>query len=214
MQKQVAKLAEHASALREGRTSYISITVLTSLKTLCRELETARPFALFLAERSLETLQTAPCPEHLDVAMWQRCGALAAEVVAYMRAHLHAPVDPFDRDTYSLLHRVTSEQNEHERRGSYVVRLIRCRELLVIEHALLAFTSASRCGEHAYRAARTYTERYNPHHGTGLIPESTPLLEEIVGFWFALANADRGHEKAILVEPNLLSDRFSGSPNG
>lgn len=196
MKKQVVRLAEHACALREGRTSYISITVLTSLKTLCREPETARRFALFLAERSLETLQTAPCPAHLDAETWARCGDLAAETGAFMHAQLQAPEGPSDRAIYGLLHRVSAEQNEHERRGSTVVRLIRCRELLVIEHALLAFTSPTRCGEYAYHAARAYTERYNPHHGTGLIPESTPMLDEIVGFWFALANVSQRHEKS------------------
>jgi hypothetical protein len=35
----------------------------------------------------------------------------------------------------------------------------------------------------AYHAARAYAERYDPQYGTGLIPESAPMMEEIVRFW-------------------------------
>jgi hypothetical protein len=38
-------------------------------------------------------------------------------------------------------------------------------------------------GYWAYHAARDYAERYDPHYGTGLIPESAPMVKAIVGFW-------------------------------
>jgi hypothetical protein len=34
-----------------------------------------------------------------------------------------------------------------------------------------------------YELAKHYAERYNPSYGTGLIPESAPLLEDIANFW-------------------------------
>jgi hypothetical protein len=34
-----------------------------------------------------------------------------------------------------------------------------------------------------YRIAREYSERYNPRYGTGLIPESAPMVEDIADFW-------------------------------
>src|SRR2546428_9269429 len=34
-----------------------------------------------------------------------------------------------------------------------------------------------------YRLARQYAERYNARYGTGLIPESAPLVEDIADFW-------------------------------
>jgi hypothetical protein len=35
----------------------------------------------------------------------------------------------------------------------------------------------------AYQAARDYAEQYNPRYGTGLIPSSAPMMEDIAGFW-------------------------------
>ena len=34
-----------------------------------------------------------------------------------------------------------------------------------------------------YELAKHYAERYNPSYGTGLIPESAPLVEDIANFW-------------------------------
>ena len=62
------------------------------------------------------------------------------------------------------------------------VRIIHSSQLLVIEDALPCFTAPD-SGYWAYQAARQYTERYNPHHGTGLIRESVPMLEDILRCW-------------------------------
>ena len=35
----------------------------------------------------------------------------------------------------------------------------------------------------AYQAAKDYAERYDVLHGSGLIPSSAPMVEEIDGFW-------------------------------
>ena len=35
----------------------------------------------------------------------------------------------------------------------------------------------------AYQAAKDYAERYDVLHGSGLIPSSAPIVEEIAGFW-------------------------------
>jgi hypothetical protein len=37
--------------------------------------------------------------------------------------------------------------------------------------------------EWGYRIARQYAERYNPRYGTGLIPESAPIVADIADFW-------------------------------
>lgn len=37
--------------------------------------------------------------------------------------------------------------------------------------------------ELGYRLARQYAERYNPRYGTGLLPESSPMVEDIAEFW-------------------------------
>jgi len=35
----------------------------------------------------------------------------------------------------------------------------------------------------AYKLAREYVERYQPQYGSGLIPESVPMLLEVAEFW-------------------------------
>jgi hypothetical protein len=37
------------------------------------------------------------------------------------------------------------------------------------------------CGQHQRKPL--YAERYDSHHGTGLIPASAPMMEEIADFW-------------------------------
>jgi len=34
-----------------------------------------------------------------------------------------------------------------------------------------------------YQAARLYAERFDSHYGSGLIPKSAPMVEEIAEFW-------------------------------
>ena len=58
-------------------------------------------------------------------------------------------------------------------------------QVLIIENSLRCVLSwtVEEAGYWAYHAARDYAERYDPHYGTGLIPESAPMVKAIVGFW-------------------------------
>ena len=42
----------------------------------------------------------------------------------------------------------------------------------------------------AYEIARDYAERYEGSHGTGLVPKSAPLLQDIVDFWMGELGID------------------------
>ena len=35
----------------------------------------------------------------------------------------------------------------------------------------------------SYHVARDYTEQYDPRYGTGLLPKSAPMVEDIINFW-------------------------------
>ena len=62
--------------------------------------------------------------------------------------------------------------------------MIRNRDLLVVEDALRVLVSGPEMAPiWAYQAARDYAERYDPRYGTGLIPSSAPLMEDIARFW-------------------------------
>jgi DNA-binding MarR family transcriptional regulator len=74
-------------------------------------------------------------------------------------------------------------QNEQRPIPWGAVRLIRDWELLVAEDAARCVLSPHEAGHWAYQAARDYAERYDPDHGTGLIPKSAPLVQDIADFW-------------------------------
>ena len=59
----IDKLSDAARALQEGHETYLSITRLTSLKSLCPDPRVARRFALYLAGLTLERLN-ASCPPY------------------------------------------------------------------------------------------------------------------------------------------------------
>jgi hypothetical protein len=182
----VTKLAAVAQALREGTETCFSITRLTSLKRLCRNPQTARRFCLYLTMRTQERMEAIACPKHIGEADWAHYKALVGEAIAAMRGHLVTPDAEGHVALRDNLSRIIAVQNEYQRQGWNTVRLIRSRDVLVAENALHCFLSPDMAPYWAYRAARAYAERYDFHYGTGLIPNSAPLLEDIVRFWYSI----------------------------
>jgi hypothetical protein len=56
-------------------------------------------------------------------------------------------------------------------------------ELVVVETALECVLRPWASPDLGYCLARQYAERYNSRYGTGLIPESAPMVEDIADFW-------------------------------
>jgi hypothetical protein len=56
-------------------------------------------------------------------------------------------------------------------------------ELLVVENAMKSILREDQAPTWLYQAARVYAERYDSRHGTGLIPASAPMMQEIADFW-------------------------------
>jgi hypothetical protein len=63
------------------------------------------------------------------------------------------------------------------------VRSIDSTEVLLIAYALSYLLQPTVSADWGYRLARRYAERYDSRYGTGLIPESAPLVEDIADFW-------------------------------
>jgi hypothetical protein len=61
--------------------------------------------------------------------------------------------------------------------------MVRNRDLLVIENALRSIIFIVEAPTWLYQAARDYAERYDSRYGTGLIPASAPMMQEIADFW-------------------------------
>jgi len=100
-----------------------------------------------------------------------------------MQTYLDRPTPAHGSAVSKCLWQVREAQNETRRpMNKYTVRIIHSKQLLVIEYALQCFTMPEP-GYWAYQTARHYADRYDSRYGAGLIPESVPLLEDILGFW-------------------------------
>ena len=170
-----------APALRQGQT--FSITRLTILKTLCRDPRDAALFALHLATAAHREIERGPRPRHIDADAWKHHQALAAEAMAAMREHPARPSVQSMSRLQDILSRVESVQNTLVRVPFGEARNITDRPLLIIEYALRILASPHEATPLGYRIARAFAERYDPEHGTGLIPASAPFVEQIAAFW-------------------------------
>jgi hypothetical protein len=179
--KKVEKLEEIAAELRRGED--FSITRLTILKGLCEDRRAAGQFALFLARTAQARLREGEAPD--------RYRTLVDRAVEEMKPYLDDPADQRTDRLYDLLREMQAEQDEYKDIAWGSVRLIKSMDLLVAEKCLRAVLRADEAPQWLYQAARDYCERYDPRYGTGLIPGSAPMVEEIAGFWRGYFGLDR-----------------------
>ncbi|MFT3773313.1 MAG: hypothetical protein QM820_48660 [Minicystis sp.] len=177
----IRHLAAIAPALRKGQT--FSITRLTILKSLCRAPRDAALFALHLATAANREIEHGPRPRHIDPGAWRRHRDLVAEAMAAMREHLARPSTQSMLRLRDILSRVEGVQNTFVPVPFGQARNITDTPLLIIEYALRTLVSPHEAMHLGYRIARAFAERYDPEHGTGLIPASAPFVEEIAEFW-------------------------------
>jgi hypothetical protein len=177
------KLSAMAEGLQNGED--YPITRLTTLKSLCVDLKCAARFALHLTK--LTATESARCarPRHLNVAVWRDHKALIARSLEQLESYIQKPTPTKKKLLYDLLAEAKDINDEYKPSRWGAIRIIQNRQVLIIEDSLQCVLSstAEEAGYWAYHAARDYAERYDPHYGTGLIPESAPLVKAIVRFW-------------------------------
>ncbi len=171
--EKVRKLAGIAEGLRRGER--FEITRLTSLKGLCKDPLAAQAFAMFLAVSARKKAEEKKAPE--------RVMELMARAIKEMRAYLNEPNEEQKERLYSLLREMEQEQNEHRRISWGTVRVVHSMELVVAENALKSVLRDHEAPAWLYQSARDYAERYDSRYGTGLIPSSAPMVQEIADFW-------------------------------
>jgi hypothetical protein len=130
-------------------------------------------------------MEAAPRSDYVSVSDWNLYQTLVAEAVTAMSHYLKDPSSQNLQALQKLQSRVSRTQNEYRQVGWNTVRTIHSTEVLLVEYALECMISPELAPDYAYRVGREYTERYDPSYGTGLIPASVPLLEDIVQFWRA-----------------------------
>ena len=78
---------------------------------------------------------------------------------------------------------VRGVQNTYKQHQWGSVRIIQSSDVLLTEYALSCLLQPTASADWGYRIARQYAERYHSRYGTGLLPESAPMVEDIADFW-------------------------------
>ena len=176
----VRKLAQIADELRSGAN--FPVTRMTTVKGLCEDPEAAARFALHLAGLTRDKMAHRCCPDHIEPAKWSYYRALATSAVRQMESYLEGRTGETAASLRALLSEIEEAQSQHKYLEWGPVRTIESEDLLLVENALRCVLSSAPA-YWGYRVAKEYTERYEPRYGTGLIPASAPMVEEIAKFW-------------------------------
>jgi hypothetical protein len=174
-------LGELVADLRQGKT--FQVTRLLSLKTLCAKPEDAQAFAFHLATLAREQLEGERAGREVDASVRAKFKEPVAAAIKLMRRHLERSRPKDDGELRDQLHVLAALQNEEKNIPYGVARIIECMPALVVEKALKCMLWPQQAPHLAYEIARDFCERYDPSYGTGLIPASAPMVEEVADFW-------------------------------
>ena len=177
----IRQLARIATDLHEGAS--FNITRLTTLKSLCEDTTAAARFALHLAQLTYRRMQEKACPFHLDPQQWEYYKQVVDEAIRQMQRYIEYPTQEAADLVGAWLADVRAIQNTYRNQAWGPIRIIHSTEVLLIEYALSCLLQLTASADWGYHLARQYAERYNSRYGTGLIPESAPLVEDIADFW-------------------------------
>lgn len=185
--QKIEKLAKIAHALRSGSQTYFSITSLTSIKSLCKEPTIAAQFVTYLATKIQEKVNGEYVPQYTAPEDWKRYKALINESVPLLQRYVEAATPSSTDALRSVLPKLREVQKMSGKAywGQHV-RTIYSVDVLIVENAIECILTPWAAPMIAYETARNYCERYNPSLGNGLIPESVPMLEDVVAFWHNL----------------------------
>jgi hypothetical protein len=180
----IKKWAQTVQQLQtEDKIFAISITRLTSVKSLCQDETAAQRFALYLSQKVQQQMNQAECPKELLDEEWETHKNIVASAITQMENYLGTQNEQGKQSLQGLLKKIDQCQGDDYRRVHWnTVHFVRSGYLLKLEYALRCFVQRD-FPDWAYKLAREYVERYDPSYGTGLIPESVPMLLEVAEFW-------------------------------
>jgi hypothetical protein len=171
--KKVKKLSEIAEALRQGNKSHV--TRLTIIKRFCAEPEAATAFALFLSLKIQKNMRQKNYP--------QQFRELVDRVIKELTPYLAYPTEEGKARLSSLCREMESERKEYMKSGWNTGRMLKHRDLVLVEECVRSVLSRSEAPFWAYHSSKDYVVRFDARYGSGLIPNSAPFVEEIAGFW-------------------------------
>ena len=100
-----------------------------------------------------------------------------------MKPYLTDPTEERKARLASLCREMEAEQNEYKKIGWDMIRMLKSRDLVVVEESLKSVLKGYEAPIWAYQAAKDYADATTLDYPTGLIPSSAPMVEEIAGFW-------------------------------
>jgi hypothetical protein len=171
--RRVKRLTEIAEALHRGK--YFPITCLTIIKGLCAEPEAAPPFAFFLSER----IQNKMRQGEYSIEFRE----LVDRATKELKPYLTDPTEERKARLSSLCDEMDSAQNEYKRIGWDMDRMLKSKDLFVVEQCLRLALRSWEAPYWAYHAARDYAICFDARYWSGLTPESAPIVEAIAEFW-------------------------------
>ncbi|MEG4802840.1 hypothetical protein QUB63_12265 [Microcoleus sp. ARI1-B5] len=178
----IQKWVQTAKEAKETRFA-ISITRLTSIKSLCADRVAAEKFGFDIAKRVQHQMNQATCPEHYPEEEWEQHKQVMDEAIAQMEIYLENPSDEGEQSINRLLKKIDSLQGDDRRNVHWTtVHFVRSGDLLKLDYALRCFADQD-FPYWTYKLAREYVECYSLHYGTGITPESIPMLLEVAEFW-------------------------------
>jgi len=155
-------------------TGQASLTRLTVLKKWFAHPHRLAAFAVFIAKRACSR-KGKSAPE--TVELFRDARALISKTDL-----LNPNLDR--QQAESLYHRLKTFQNEHKKVGWNSVRLIKNRNLYLIEEGLRIYLWCIDSPRDGYRLAVDFCENYDPRYGNSLNGPSLTKLNEIVRFMF------------------------------
>jgi hypothetical protein len=187
----VRKLALLPEEVKQSQWG-VPVTRLTILKALCQDHDVADRFVTRLARHTDQKVQEkAKRPGYLSMEEWTRHREMIGRAVTALENYLKQPSEEERSRLRTLLHELVGEQNEHRRIHGGPVRIIKNKDLLLVEYALhTVLSDQASLPIWAYQTARHYAERTDSRHAEGLTPASVPLLQDIADFWLEEFNLD------------------------
>jgi hypothetical protein len=161
----------------------ISITRLTSLKSLCQDEAAAKHFALSITARIQAQMQESARPEQYSPDEWQTILSLFTQAINLMAAQAETHNDESISAIRKLLKDIDALQGNQYRNIPWgTLHIVRSGELLKLTYSLQCFES-NEVPYWAYKLAQEYVEDYMPTCGTGITPRSIPMLLNVAEFW-------------------------------
>ncbi len=192
--KRLKKLEEALMCLRKGEITHFPITKLVSIKSLCKNSDTLNKYCVYLSEQVLKKPGKLPIKyTKKDVKLIIENAVSSPKKVNQARELLNATIDL---------------QNVNKKVGFSTVRIIKHKEMLILECVLRALLSSSTnvSQKYVYDATKNYVEAYNGVYGTGLIVDSIPMFEKVIKFWKLFEQENSKYFKERIIKNDIKED--------